>query len=41
MSWKVGDTAYGIQLANGTWLYISEPFEVDGVAARPYTVVEG
>lgn len=38
--WKVGDTAYGIELPDGSWMYLSEPFAVDGVEAQPYTVVD-
>lgn len=38
--WKVGDTAYGIELRGGMWMYSPEPFSVDGAAAQPYAVVD-
>ncbi len=36
--WKVGDTAYGIQLKGGLWMYAPVPFAINGVAAQAFTV---
>ena len=38
--WQPGDTVYGLQARNGQWLCADRPFELDGVPAREYRVID-